>query len=93
MMSCSCGKNARQRLYCHNPECGRMLAVDLPRPEVSVTTRQTDSGNDVEVSISRDGKARNYTGGGAGVAHNDAVKQAVEKIIADPHTAEWLPHG
>lgn len=95
----TCGKGHRAVLYCHSLACPglagtrRSAMPDLPRPTVDVTvTTRTDGGTDLNVVIHRDGKARtftaNQTGGGTG-----PVKEIVERIIADPHTGEWLPSG
>ncbi len=65
--------------------------AELPRPEVNVTTRETDVGHEVDLVVSREGKARSYTGGGAGSPLNGAIKDVVEKLLNDGHTAEWLP--
>jgi hypothetical protein len=63
--------------------------MDLPRPDVTVGTSESGSTKRVEVTISRDGKARGYQGEAA--THGEATRRVVEKILADPHTAEWLP--
>lgn len=67
--------------------------MPLPAPTVDVTPAQNrDSAapaGSVDVVISRDGKARSYRAQGAGTT--EIVKDAVEKVIADAHTAEWLP--
>ena len=82
---------------CDNPGCrhggcqGRypeIMAVrdSLPRPDVNVTT--TEDGKE-HLVISRDGKAKSYEIEGNSAA--DRVKNVVEKVIGDGHTAEWLP--
>jgi hypothetical protein len=63
--------------------------TDLQRPDVSVTTGETDGTHKVDLAVSRDGKARSYTG--ASSTHPGAIKEVVEKLLADPVTAEWLP--
>lgn len=58
----------------------------LPRPTVDVT--DTPDGKS-HVVISRDGKARSWAIEGS--TSKEMVKDAVEKVISDSHTAEWLP--
>ena len=65
--------------------------ADLPRPTVDVTSRETDVGSVVDVVISRDGKAKSYTGTAAPTNRDGAFKDAVEKVLNDGTTAEWLP--
>ncbi len=60
--------------------------TDLPRPDVTVTSAPEGH---TDVIISRDGKARSYRAEGVGV--NEKIADAVRKVIADPHTAEFLP--
>ncbi len=36
--------------------------TDLPKPDVSVTTGEDGSTHKVDLAVSRDGKARSYTG-------------------------------
>jgi hypothetical protein len=65
--------------------------TDLPRPTVDVTSRE-DGGHKVDVTISRGSIEKKYEGGKTGGFSRDgAFKEAVEQILADPHTAEWLP--
>lgn len=66
------------------------------RPKVEVNTTETDDGTGrksyrTEVRISRDNKAQTHTGGGYGKSRDEAVKESIESIIADPTTDEWLP--
>lgn len=72
---------------------GARAMTVLPRPTVNVTpTVERDStapAGSVDVVISRDGKAKSYQADGSSVT--EVVKDAVEKILNDPHTAEWLP--
>lgn len=68
-----------------------MKAKDLPRPDVGVSQRETEVGHEVDVVISRDGKGKSYTGGGAGSSSDGAVKDVIKKILDDPITGEWLP--
>lgn len=91
MMPCPCGKSDRARIYCHRPDCGNLAAIpDLPRPDVSVTSRQTEDARAVDVVIARDGKAKTYTGSHP-YSPDGAFKEAVDKILSDPFSAEWLP--
>lgn len=68
-------------------------SITLPRPDVSVTPA-TDrdplapSGS-VDIVISRDNKAKSYRADGGSTTA--IVKDAVEKILNDRHSAEWLP--
>lgn len=59
------------------------MAPILPRPDVTVSTNNEGK---THVVISRDQKSRVY-----GVGANDKVKDAIEKILGDGHSAEWLP--
>lgn len=67
--------------------------ADLPRPKIEVNSKEDLTGHTVDVVISRDNKAKSYSGGGAGVSRNDATRDVVEKILNDPHSAEWIPKG
>lgn len=60
---------------------------DLPRPEVSVTPSQDGQAHDLV--IHRDGKAKSYRV--SGVARKDIIKDAVQQVLGDRHSAEWLP--
>lgn len=65
----------------------------LPRPDVNVTHATERDPNappgSMDVVISRDGKAKSYrVVGDTGPA---IVKDAVEKVLGDPHSGEWLP--
>lgn len=99
-MSCpACHKGDRAVLYCRRLEsdCPRrnpLIAVDLPRPDVAVSTRtRDDGGTDLDVVISRDGKARSYSSNRTGVPDTAPIKEIVEKILSDSATGEWLPAG
>ena len=61
---------------------------DLPQPKVDVTSRETDSGHELDVMISRDNRGKSYTGKGT---RDEAVKQVIDKVLADPYTGEWVP--
>ena len=67
--------------------------MPLPAPTVDVTpAADRDSSapaGSVDVVIHRDGKGRSYRTEGGSTA--DVVRDAVRKVLADPHTAEWLP--
>ena len=86
----TCGKGPRSVLYCRKYPCGFrhgiVLAVDLPRPEVQVTT--TSDGKE-HVVISRDGRGKSYEISGATSA--EKVRDAITKVISDKYTGEWLP--
>ena len=62
------------------------MATTLPRPTIQVIT--TEDGKE-HVTISRDGKTKAYEI--VGVGPHEKVKDAVEKVVSDPLTAEWLP--
>jgi len=67
--------------------------ADLPRPRVEVVSRETDAGAEVDVVISRDNKARTFTGGGQGKSRDQAYGEAMDKVLGDHRTAEWIPRG
>lgn len=58
-----------------------------PQPDVSVTSDATG----VNVVISRDGKCTTHRGEGA--SRDGQVKDAVDKILADHRTAEYVKRG
>lgn len=63
----------------------------LPRPDVTVThaTDPSAPSGSMDVVISRDGKGKSYrVVGDSGPA---IVKDAIEKVIGDKYTGEWLP--
>ena len=65
----------------------------LPRPDVNVTHASerdpTAPPGSMDVVISRDGKGKSYrVVGDTGPA---IVKDAIEKVIGDGYTGEWLP--
>lgn len=70
-----------------------MTMPDLPRPNVEVTSRETDSGHEVDVVISRDDKGRAYTGGGDGKSRDAAIGEVIGKILGDHNSTEWIPKG
>lgn len=97
----TCSKGDRARTYCRRTPClnhaSLMSAVDLPQPQVDVTVAdapaiegQTVSGKQVDVVLSRDGKARSYTIVGATEA--ERTKDVVEKILDDHRNAEFVRH-
>jgi hypothetical protein len=88
-MPCPCGKNTRERLYCHRPDCGTLVAVDLPPPTVDVTPAVNDATGALDVVVHRDGKGRSYRA--EGTSSVELVKDAVRKVLADPYSAEWVP--
>lgn len=67
--------------------------ADLPRPTVTVNSRDEGMGHTVDVTISRDNKARTYSGGGTGKSRDAAFGEAVDKILGDHNSAEWIPKG
>lgn len=89
-----CGKNPRSILYCRRTDCPARAytsGMDLPRPDVSVTT---DANGKTEVTVSRpNGEGnpigRKYEAEGPGM--NEKIKNVVEKIVNDAYTAEWIP--
>ncbi len=68
-----------------------MLPSPLPQPEVNVTSREVESGNEVDITISRDGKSKVYKGGGEGWSRDGATGKAVSDLLSDPFTVEWIP--
>jgi hypothetical protein len=65
----------------------------LPRPNVEATPApERDPAappGSVDVVISREGKGKSYrVVGDSGPA---IVKDAIEKVLSDPYSAEWLP--
>jgi hypothetical protein len=63
----------------------------LPQPEISVEATPegtASSSRDVAITASRDGKSRIWSGTGGTIP--EAVKGAVEKMLSDPHTAEYV---
>jgi hypothetical protein len=60
--------------------------MDLPRPNVKVSH---SSDGKTDLVIDRGGKAKSYHSDHA-VAEN-VIRDLVEQILADHHTAEWLP--
>ena len=93
-MTCpKCRKGARAIHYCHRADCGLLAAVDLPKPDVSVTSQGDAAGHQIDVVISRkagDGTplGRSYKGTGAVPA--DAIKDVIEKVLADPYSGEFM---
>ncbi len=64
----------------------------LPRPDVKVTpATERDpaaSAGSVDIVISRDNKGRSYRAEGGSAP--EVVKDAIEKILNDPYTGEWV---
>lgn len=96
MMPCSCGKNVRQRLYCHRVDCASMAAVDLPPPTVDVTPAKErdpsakDTAHDVVIHRG-EGACRSYRIDGG--SPRDLLKNGIEKVINDHYSGEWIPKG
>ena len=68
------------------------MAIPLERPTVDVTQTPTPEGEpcgSIDVFVHRDGKGRSYRVEGSNSI--DLVKGAVEKVLADPYSSEWLP--
>ncbi len=69
-----------------------MKTIILPRPDVNVThaTERDPSAppGSMDVVVSREGKGRSYRVVGDGTA---IVKDAIEKVLSDPYSAEFLP--
>ncbi len=66
--------------------------TDLPRPDVEVTSVESDGGHIVDITVSREGHSRKYEGGrDGGFSRDGAVKDAVRKMLDDPYTLEWIP--
>jgi hypothetical protein len=64
----------------------------LPRPTVTSESPQTDGAHRIDVTVAREAnKARSYTGVGSSVA--GAARDLVEKILGDPHSAEFVKRG
>jgi hypothetical protein len=72
-----------------------MVAVELPAPDVQVTTATSRDpsapAGSVDVVVSRDGRGRSYRANGGCVT--EVVQDAVRKILADPYSGEWIPRG
>jgi hypothetical protein len=69
-------------------------AVDLPPPDVNVTSSDAGGEYAVNVFISRRTADQTPIGrsyAGTGTSRDAAVKQVVEKIVADSYSAEWIP--
>ena len=94
-MSCPCGKNDRQRLYCRRPDCSTMVAVDLPPPTVDVTSAPEHDPSappgSVDVFVHRGGKGRSFRA--VGMTPIDLVQDAVEKVLGAHPSTEWIPRG
>ena len=86
-MTCYCGKTGRARLYCHSRDCGRST-VELPQPDVEVSSSITETGTKVDVVLSRDGKARSYTS--EKLTADGAVADVVGQILSDHRNAEFV---
>lgn len=69
------------------------VKITIPQPDVEVTDAPTGvhGTSGVDIFVSRDSKGRTYHG--LGMTKNDAVKDAVKKLLDDPHTAEYVRRG
>jgi hypothetical protein len=103
MATCpTCGKGERARYYCRRYDCAlgpQMTAMPMHSnrthpvtPPLSPPDVQTTvSGGSADIVVSRDNKARSYHGDGKD--SSEAVKDAVKKLLDDPHTAEYVRKG
>ena len=90
-----CRKTSRAIYYCRRSDCPARVytcGVDLPQPDVSVST--DDATGKTTVVVSRPNAGGNpvgkaYEAEGSGM--NEKIKNVVEKIVNDPYTAEWIP--
>lgn len=82
---------------CLSASRGRAEVADLPKPDVSVDVTPTPDGSaqGVVINVSRDNKSydgaldkRAWSGHGRTVG--EAVKGAVEKMLSDPRTGEYI---
>lgn len=93
-MTCpACHKSDRALYYCHRGDCPRFPGsrVEIPPPEVEVTTNDEGKTHVVVSRTSSDGspRGRSYEIGGA--TPNEKIQDAVRKVLADPYSAEWVP--
>lgn len=70
----------------------KRMPTILPRPEVTVTPASdrdpiAPSGS-VDIVISRGGKGKSYRADGSSAP--EIVKDAIEKVLADPYSGEWI---
>jgi hypothetical protein len=67
-----------------------MKMATLPKSEVSVSEAQGDGSHSFAITARREaGKDRTWTGSAS--TPSGAVKEAVEKMLSDPRTGEYLP--
>jgi hypothetical protein len=94
-MTCTlCNKNDRAIFYCRRGDCPSIVGtrVDLPRPEVEVLTNGEGKTHVVVSRRGSEGSAplgRSYEV--SGTSPNEKIKDAVEKILGDTYSAEWIP--
>lgn len=62
--------------------------MDLPKPTVDVAERDGYGYKGIDVTVSRDGKSRTWSGTSS--TTQGAVRDAVEKMLDDHHTAEYV---
>lgn len=62
--------------------------TDLPKPIVTSESSADAGVQKINVTVTRDGKARSWSGAGTSVA--GAARDLVEKMIEDHHTAEYV---
>lgn len=61
----------------------------MSRPTVSVTTESgVDGTHGTAITVSRDGRQRTWSGSGS--SPTASTGEAVQKMLDDPHTAEYV---
>lgn len=71
---------------------GLHMTDSLPRPTVTSKSSQDGDAHSISVTITREsGKGRVYTGVGSSVS--GAARDLVEKMLEDPHSAEFVKKG
>lgn len=64
----------------------------LPRPTVTAESTQEGTATRIDVTVTREaGKERTYVGVGSTPA--GAAREVVEKLLNDPHSAEFVKRG
>jgi hypothetical protein len=61
----------------------------LPKPDVTVAEASDSGTHSIAITARRDGKDRTWSGSAPTSA--GAVRDAVDKMLADPRTGEYLP--
>ena len=66
------------------------MSTTLPRPDISISESDNGcGGKSVTITASRDNKSKSWSG--TSVNTTGATKEAVEKMLSDRSTAEYLP--